>query len=93
MKAVMKLLQTEVFQLKDIQPFGMVRLTKWLPLIKDEIEYLEKEYARISTDTTRFCYIVYHCGKIALYVNDVTNGSFEKLSEEDDDEAEETVEK
>lgn len=89
MKPFMRVKTVDVFQLKDISSIpSMVRLTKWLPPIKDEFEYLSGEYHRISSDERRTCYIVYHAGKIALYVNDITSGAFERLKEEDDSEIE-----
>jgi len=87
MKPFMRLPTVDIFQLKDVVNLPtMVRLTKWLPPIKDEFEYLSSEYHRIMLDSRRTCYIVYHAAKIALFVNDLTNGSFEKLAEEDEDE-------
>lgn len=85
MKPFMKLPTVDVFQLKDVVHLPtIVRLTKWLPPVKDEFEYLSNEYHRISKDARRTCYIVYHAAKIALFVNDMTEGAFERLSEEEE---------
>lgn len=89
MKPFMRLKTVDVFQLKDISNIpSIVRLTKWLPPVKDEFDYLSREHSRISSDVRRECYIVYHAGKIALYVNDITSGAFERLKEEEEDDSE-----
>ena len=56
------------------------RLTKWLSMTEDEMEYLTSEVERISSDPQRQCVIGYSLGKVTLYVNDVTNGVFDSLS-------------
>jgi hypothetical protein len=61
----------------------MVRLTKWLPPVQSEFVFLSNEYKRISKDPLRTCYIVYCEGKISLFVNDITEGAFERMSEEE----------
>lgn len=85
MKPYMRLETVDVFQLKDVSGLkNIVRLTNWLDPINEEFEYLESEYHRISSDPSRKCYIVYHQARIALFVNDVTNGAFEALTELED---------
>lgn len=64
---------------------GFVRLTKWLPGLHDDMSYLRKEYTRISADPSRMCAIVTCNSKYALFVNDVTNGEFDKMKEADDE--------
>lgn len=64
---------------------GFVRLTKWLPGLHEEMAYLRREYLRISADPLRSCAIVRKNEKYALFVNDVTEGAFERLQENDDD--------
>jgi len=94
MKPFMQIKTLDVFQLKDVSNISnIVRLTKWLPPVKEEFDYLSVEYKRISSDVRRECYLVYHAGKIALYVNDITNGAFEKLKEEEDGEDSDEVSK
>lgn len=76
--------KTDIYQLKDIpNDRKIVRLTKWLPATNAELAYLEKELVRITSDANRFGMIVYHNGQVALYVNDLTNGVFEQMSEDD----------
>lgn len=83
MKPIMKLGGLDVYQLSDITPIrGLVRLTKWLMPIQSEFDYLHDECVRISRDRTRLCYIAFHQGKLALYVNDLTGGIFDTLGEE-----------
>ena len=84
MKPYMRLPTADVYHLKDIANIkSMVRLTKWLPPIQSEFVYLSNEYKRISKDPFRKCYIVYSESKIALFVNDVTEGAFDRLGEEE----------
>lgn len=86
MKPFMRLPTGDVYQLRDINNIkSMVRLTKWLQPIQAEFIYLTNEYKRIMKDPKRYGYIVYSAGKIALFVNDLTDGAFDKLSEEDED--------
>lgn len=84
MKPYMRLPAADVYHLKDIANIkSMVRLTKWLQPVHAEFAYLVGEYKRISKDPFRTCYIVYSESKIALFVNDVTEGAFERLGDED----------
>jgi len=84
MKPYMRLPTADVYHLKDIANIkSMVRLTKWLQPVQAEFVYLANEYKRISKDPLRACYIVYSNSKIALFVNDITEGAFERLSEEE----------
>lgn len=84
MKPYIKSPLCDVYHIKDVANIkSMVRLTKWLQPIHGEFVYLANEYKRISKDPLRTCYIVYSEGKIALFVNDVTEGAFERLGEED----------
>jgi len=84
MKPYMRLPTADVYHMKDVANIkSMVRLTKWLQPIQSEFVYLVGEYKRISKDPSRTCYIVYFESKIALFVNDITEGAFERLSEEE----------
>lgn len=86
MKPFMKIGEIAVYQLKDIHCLpGMVQLTKWLEPIRPEVRYLLNEHHRISSDPTRICYIVYRSNRLSLFVNDLTDGEFERLSEDDDE--------
>ena len=88
MKPFMRLAKTNVYLLGDMcHHENMVRLTKWLPPCREDLEYLEKEFERISSDISRKCFIVFNIGKLALFVDDKTNGEFDRLGsdEEDDD--------
>lgn len=74
----------DIFQLKDVPSNKkIVRLTKWLPATNVELAYLEKEFERIKEDLTRFTMVVYHNGQVALYVNDLTGGAFDQMSEDE----------
>jgi len=87
MKPYMKLSTVNVYALKDVANIkSMVQLTKWLQPLQSEFAYLVREHHRINDDPLRDCYIVYANGRIALFVNDITEGAFEKLNEDDDDE-------
>ena len=88
MKPFMRLRKADVYLLGDMhQHIDMVRLTKWLPPCREDLEYLEKEFERISSDISRKCFIVFNVGKLALFVDDKTNGEFDRLgSDEEDDE-------
>ncbi|NRH21059.1 hypothetical protein HOO68_03375 [Candidatus Gracilibacteria bacterium] len=80
----MKLPTADVYQLKDIANIhGMVQLTKWLQPVQAEFRYLASEHRRITKDPSRKCYIVYSENKIALFVNDMTEGAFARLGEEE----------
>ncbi len=88
MKPFMRLATADVYLLGDMYSYdNMVRLTKWVSPCREDLEYIEKEYHRISNDRSRKCFIVFNIGKFALFVNDLTNGEFDKLgSDEEDDE-------
>lgn len=84
MKPFIKLPTVDVYQLKDIENIkSMVRLTKWLQPVQGEFQFLANEHYRISKDPLRKCYIVYAENKISLFVNDLTEGAFERLGEEE----------
>lgn len=84
-KPVMRFGSIDIFQLRDLpENRKIVRLTKWLPAVEKELQFLEKEYQRITSDPTRIGIIVYHNGQVALYVNDLTGGVFDRLSEDED---------
>lgn len=77
--------KVKIVQLQELRGVeGLVRLTKWLPGLHEEMTYLRNEYFRISADPLRVCMIATHNGKFALYVNDITNGAFNALSEIDE---------
>jgi len=77
----------KVHTLDDIRGIdNAVQLTKWLPGLQDDLKYLENEYRRIAKDPTRLCILVCDKLKYALFVNDVTDGSWARLSEKDEDE-------
>lgn len=74
----------DVFQLRDVpSSIKTVRLTKWLPATQKEFEYLKNEYNRIMCDPSRSGMVVYNKGTVALFVNDMTDGAFDKLGEEE----------
>jgi len=84
-KPIMQFDGIDIFQLRDVEAKkNMVRLTKWLPATNQEFGYLAKEYGRIREDATRQCVIVYWCGKVALYVNDITEGAFDRMGDENE---------
>jgi len=84
-KPIMQFKCVGVYQLKDVAAFeNMIQLTKWLPAVSVEFNYLEKEFHRIMKDTTRKCLIVYHDSKIALFVNDMTDGAFAQLKDDEE---------
>lgn len=56
---------------KDAKKQGLIQLTVWLPINKEEQSFLQREYQRISADPTRICRIVKHQNRIALFVNDI----------------------
>lgn len=88
MKPFMRLRpEINVYLLGDMNDFdNMVRLTKWLPPCREDLEFLEHEYRRISSDPLRKCFLVFNIGKFALFVDDLTDGAFDKLgSDEEDD--------
>jgi len=85
-RPIMKFGDVCIFQLRDIETQKkMVRLTKWLPAVQKELHYLEAEYKRISHDPLRQAMLVYNNGAVALYVNDLTGGAFDRLSENEED--------
>ena len=68
----------------EVTEIGLVQLTNWLPGYRDELAYIVSEYRRISADPTRKCKIVQEDMRYALFVNDMTNGAFNRLQEDDD---------
>jgi len=82
MKAIMTFKEMELYVLQDVVSKKLTRLTKWLPASHEEFSFIEKEQRRILEDSTRECVAVYNEGHIALFVNDLTDGEFDKLPEE-----------
>ena len=82
-KPIMQFDSLDIFQVSDIEKRrNIVRLTKWLPATQQELAYLASEYRRISVDPCRQCFLVYEIGRVALYVNDITEGAFDRMGEE-----------
>lgn len=80
---VMKFNEVDIYQLKDVPDSKVTRLTKWLPAVQVELQYLTDECVRIKKDPKRFAMVVYHNGQVALYVDDVTNGAFDALPDDE----------
>ena len=82
---VMRFGEVDIYQIKDVPSSAMkvTRLTKWLPAIQSEIKYLADECVRIRQDSKRFAMVIYHNGQVALYVDDVTNGAFDALTDDE----------
>lgn len=78
---MIKFRDMNVYDSADISK-KLVRLTKWLSPVPTELEYLRKEYLRIKGDKNRTCVVVLNDHRVALFVNDLTNGAFETLGEE-----------
>ena len=79
MTPIMKYQGTPIFNYSDVIKLnGMVQLTKWEAMTDYGLSYLSKEQARINADPERKCYIVYNDKTVSLFVNDMTNGEFEK---------------
>ena len=51
-------------------------------LTADDVVYLIQEVYRINKDPERLAVIGYNRGSYVLYVNDVTEGAFDKLGED-----------
>lgn len=80
---VMRFGTVDIFQLRDLpQNKKIIRLTKWLPAVSKELQFLESEYHRIASDPTRVVMIMYQDGQVALYVNDLTGGMFDQMGDE-----------
>lgn len=79
--AIMSFNGINVYQMKDVGD-RMTRLTRWLEPTHEEFCYLEKEYNRILKDRRRSAMVVYWNGQIALFVNDMTGGEFDRLGDE-----------
>jgi len=78
MTTVMKSHGVPIFDVTDVKKIPkIVQLTKWLNCNDDELAYVTNEYRRINKDTARRCMIAYDNGRVAVFVNDVTNGAFE----------------
>lgn len=71
-----------IYDYYDIAPMKLVQLTKWLTPSTEELEYLLGEHKRISSDKNRQCRVAIFEGKIAIFVNDLTDGVFERLGSE-----------
>lgn len=80
---VMKFNEVDIYQLKDVPDSKVTRLTKWLPAVQVELQYLTDECVRIKKDPKRFAMVVYHNGQVALYVDDQTNGAFDALTDDE----------
>lgn len=80
-KPVIKFRDLMVYRYEDIAK-KLVRLTKWLTPIPAELSYLHREYKRINADRNRVCIVAMKDHKVALFVNDLTNGAFEALGDE-----------
>jgi len=73
-----------LFSIEDAEEIGLVQLTNWLPGYREELSYLVAEHKRISSDKSRTCKLVCEDMRYALFVNDMTNGAFSQLREDDD---------
>jgi hypothetical protein len=71
----------KIYKISDI-PVKLVQLTKWLPAVPTELDFIKSEYERIKADKTRVCIVATSDYRIALFVNDMTNGVFNSLGEE-----------
>ena len=80
-KPVTKFKDLMIYHRADISK-KLVRLTKWLPPVPTELSYIYDEYRRIKADKTRVCIVATENHRVALFVNDLTNGAFEALGEE-----------
>ena len=70
-----------VYRFADISK-KLVQLTKWLQPVPTELTYLNNEWRRIKADRKRVCVVAMLDHKVALFVNDLTEGSFQALGEE-----------
>lgn len=68
------------YQAKEVLR-GMIQLTKWLLITDEEIQFCDREQKRISSDKNRKCVIVYHAGRIAVYVDNVAGDAYDRLAE------------
>lgn len=68
------------FQAKEVLR-GMIQLTKWLFPTDEEIQFCDREQKRISSDPNRKCVIVYHAGRVAVYVDNVAGNAYDRLTE------------
>lgn len=59
--------------LQSAQDEGLIQQTIWLVPTQTIREYIKSEHERINSDLSRTCWAIQHQGKIALFVNDVTN--------------------
>ncbi len=66
-----------VYPKDQLKSIGLVEITK--SLSSEEIPYLIQEYHRINRDPERLAAIGYNRGSYVLFVNDLTEGEFEKL--------------
>lgn len=79
MTRVMKSHDVDIFDIVDVRKIPqIVRLTKWLNVNDNELEFVTKEYRRIVKDKTRLCVLAYDRGRVAIFVNDVTEGAFDR---------------
>jgi|CXWK01.1.fsa_nt_gi hypothetical protein len=83
MTPVMKSHGIPIFDVAAVKTIPkIVQLTKWLNFNENELEFIASEYRRIDKDRARTCVIAYNHGRIALFVNDLTNGAFERDGKE-----------
>ncbi len=68
-----------IYNFGDIVEWKLVQLSKWLPPTTDELQYLYRECKRICSDRKRIACVAIFDGKIALFVDDLTNGAFDAL--------------
>jgi len=64
-------------QLKQV---GLTALTK--PLSSEDTDWLIREFHRINTDPERLAMIGHDSGSFILFVNDQTEGVFDRLGDE-----------
>lgn len=81
LKPVINYCGVNVYKFEDLSK-KLVQLTKWLHPVPDELTYLVNESRRIQADKTRVCIVAMSNHKVALFVNDLTNGTFDALGDE-----------
>ena len=81
LKPVISYCGMNVYKFEDLSK-KLVQLTKWLHPVPAELTYLLNESRRIKSDRTRVCIVAMLDHKVALFVDDLTNGTFQSLGEE-----------
>lgn len=65
-------MEIKYYKVSQVEAEGLIQLLEWLPDVEEEIEFLEKEFKRISCQEGRVVKAVRYANRITLFVDDLT---------------------